>query len=185
MVKILLDLDNLYNTDESDKLSSKYIYKNIFHTDIFIRRNYASRYSRNLNDNFTKALRSINDLLSGNDQFLDVAPLKTIIYNENEGSFYDKLYEDEKLGDIFNELKDKRILRMQEIYNYLNKSLKNSPSLPSDYEKLANNLNDKVKNVQMTPDEKTKYLEITNKFKEKYVTYQDLMELEEIYNKYI
>jgi len=79
-----------------------------------------------------------------------VAPLKTIIYNENEGSFYDKLYEDEKLGNIFSELKDKRILKMQEIYNYLKESLKNPPSLPSDYEKLANNLNDKIKNVIST-----------------------------------
>ena len=185
LVEILLDLDNLYNTDESDKLPSKFIYKNIFHTDIFIRRNYASRYSRNLKDNFTKALRSINDLLSGNDQFLDVAPLKTIIYNENEGSFYDKLYEDEKLGNIFSELKDKRILKMQEIYNYLKESLKNPPSLPSDYEKLANNLNDKIKNVIMTPDEKTKYYEITEKIEDRLVTYQDLNELEEIYNKHI
>ena len=185
LVEILLDLDNLYNTDESDKLPSKYIYKNAFHTDIFIRRNYASRYSRNLKYNFTKALRSINDLLSGNDQFLDVAPLKTIIYNEDEGSFYDKLYEEGDLGAIFNDLIDKKILKMPDIHEYLNEFLKNPPSLPSDYEKLANNLNDKVKNAQMTSDEKNKYLEITNKFKKKHVTYQDLMELEEIYNKYI
>ncbi|RSI32821.1 hypothetical protein D8876_11605 [Streptococcus sanguinis] len=74
---------------------------------------------------------------------------------------------------------------MPDIHEYLNEFLKNPPSLPSDYEKLANNLNDKVKNAQMTSDEKNKYLEITNKFKKKHVTYQDLMELEEIYNKYI
>lgn len=185
LVEILLGLDNLYNTDESDKLPSKYIYKNVFHTDIFIRRNYASRYSRNLKYNFTKALRSINDILSGNDQFLDVAPLKTIIYNEDEGSFYDKLYEDEKLGDIFNELLDKKILRMQDIHKYLKESLKKPPSLPSNYKKLSSNLNDMVKDAQMTPNENAKYSKITKKIEDGHVTYQDLMELEEIYNKYI
>ena len=185
LVEILLGLDNLYNTDESDKLPSKYIYKNVFHTDIFIRRNYASRYSRNLKCNFTKALRSINDILSGTDQFLDVASLKTIIYNEDEGSFYDKLYEDEKLGDIFNELLDKKILRMQDIHKYLKESLKKPPSLPSNYKKLSSNLNDMVKDAQMTPNENAKYSKITKKIEDGHVTYQDLMELEEIYNKYI
>ena len=185
LVEILLGLDNLYNTDESDKLPSKYIYKNVFHTDIFIRRNYASRYSRNLKYNFTKALRSINDILSGTDQFLDVASLKTIIYNEDEGSFYDKLYEDEKLGDIFNELLDKKILRMQDIHKYLKESLKKPPSLPSNYKKLSSNLNDMVKDAQMTPNENAKYSKITKKIEDGHVTYQDLMELEEIYNKYI
>ena len=185
LVEILLGLDNLYNTDESDKLPSKYIYKNVFHTDIFIRRNYASRYSRNLKYNFTQALRSINDILSGTDQFLDVASLKTIIYNEDEGSFYDKLYEDEKLGDIFNELLDKKILRMQDIHKYLKESLKKPPSLPSNYKKLSSNLNDMVKDAQMTPNENAKYSKITKKIEDGHVTYQDLMELEEIYNKYI
>ena len=185
LVEILLGLDNLYNTDESDKLPSKYIYKNVFHTDIFIRRNYASRYSRNLKYNFTKALRSINDILSGTDQFLDVASLKTIIYNEDEGSFYDKLYEDEKLGDIFNELLDKKILRMQDIHKYLKESLKKPPSLPSNYKKLSSNLNDMVKDAQMTPNENAKYSKITKKIEDGHVTYQDLMEFEEIYNKYI
>ena len=195
LVEILLDLNNLYSPDNepsdfkdsngSNKAPSRYIYKNVFHTDIFIRRNYASRDQKTLKDNFTKALRSINDILSGIDQFLDVTPLKTIIYNENEGSFYDKLYEDEKLGDIFNELKEKRILRMQEIYNYLNKLLNNPPSLPSNYRQLASNLNDIVKNAQMTSDEKAKYSKITKKIEDKRVTNQDLIELAEIYNKYI
>lgn len=184
IVENILELDNL---DGSDKSSFRYLYKNVFHTDIFIRRNYASRDQKTLRDNFTKALRSINDILYGIDQFLDVTPLKTIIYNKNEGSFYDKLYEVESFGEIFNELKsrNKKIANIKGIYSYLNESLKNPPSLPSDYEKLANNLNDKIKNAQMTSDEKNKYLEITNKLKKKHVTYQDLMELEEIYNKYI
>ena len=37
----------------------------------------------------------------------------------------------------------------------------------------------------MTPDEKTKYYEITKKIEDRLVTYQDLNELEEIYNKHI
>lgn len=184
IVENILDLDNL---DGSDKSSFRYLYKNVLHTDIFIRRNYASRNQINLKANFTKALRNINDILSGLDQFLDVTPLKTIIYNENEGSFYDKLYEVEKFGEIFNELKsrNKKIANIKDIYTYLNEFLKDPPSLPSNYRKLASNLNDIVKNVQMTSDEKAKYSKITKKIEDKRVTNQDLIELAEIYNKYI
>lgn len=42
-----------------------------------------------------------------------------------------------------------------------------------------------VKDAQMTPNENAKYSKITKKIEDGHVTYQDLMELEEIYNKYI
>mgnify|MGYP000859268044 FL=1 len=101
LLEIFLDFDN---SDNSGKETSKYIYKNVFHTDIFVRRNYASRVSKTREDKFTKALRSINDILAGKDKFLEVTPLKTLIYNEKEGSYYDKLYEDKKLGEVFDVL---------------------------------------------------------------------------------
>jgi len=50
---------------------------------------------------------------------------------------------------------------------------------------LSSNLNDIVKNAQMTSDEKAKYSKITKKIEDKRVTNQDLIELAEIYNKYI
>ncbi|MCF1284075.1 ATP-binding protein [Streptococcus sinensis] len=207
LIEFLLNLDRLHNLDKldesdkaneldkSDKVSSGYIYKNVFHTDIFIRRNYASRAQKTLKDNFTKALRSINDVLSGNDQFLDVAPLKTLIYNEEEGSFYDKLYEVEKFGEIFEQLVDggkkddesesEKKVNMQDIYKYLKENLNYPPTLPPTYQELASNLDDEVKNVKMTSEEEAKYSEIISKIREKYVTYQVLIELAEIYNKYI
>lgn len=205
LVEILLDLDNLYSPDNepsdfkdsngSNKAPSRYIYKNVFHTDIFIRRNYASRDQKTLKDNFTKALRSINDILSGIDQFLDVTSLKTLIYNENEGSFYEKFYEVEKFEEIFDELirenkKDnesepKNIVIFPKLYLKLNELLNNPPSIPSNYRQLASNLNDIVKNALMTSDEKAKYSKITKKIEDKRVTNQDLIELAEIYNKYI
>ena len=188
LLEFLLNLERLHNLDESnesEELRSRYIYKNVFHTDLFIRRNYASRARETTKDNYLEALRNINRVLSGNDRFLDVTSLKTIIYNENEGSFYDKLYEDEKFGEIFDKLIDEKKLKMEDIHKYLKDFLNHPPTLLSNYEKLANNLNDKIKNAKMTLDEKNKYQEITNKFKKKHVTYQDLIELAEIYNKYI
>ena len=207
LIEFLLNLDRLHNLDKldesdkaneldkSDKVSSGYIYKNVFHTDIFIRRNYASRGQKTLKDNFTKALRSINDVLSGNDQFLDVTPLKTLIYNEKEGSFYDKLYEDEKFGEIFDvlirennkndESESGNIVIFPKLNLKLKELLENPPSIPIDYRKLANNLNDKVKNAEMTSDEKAKYSKIIKKIEDRLVTEKDLLELAEIYNKYI
>ena len=195
LLEFLLNLERFHNLDESEELRSRYIYKNVFHTDLFIRRNYASRARETTKDNYLEALRNINRILSGNDRFLDVTPLKTIIYNENEGSFYDKLYEDEKFGEIFDvlirennkddESESGNIVIFPKLYSKLKELLKNPPSIPTDYRKLANNLNDKVKNAEMTSDEKAKYSKITNKIKGRHVTEQDIIELAEIYNKYI
>ena len=197
LVEILLDWDNLYSPDNepsdskdsggSNKVSSRYIYKNVFHTDIFIRRNYASRDQKTSMDNFSKVLRSINEILSGNDKFLDVNPLRTILYGEKEGNFYRYLYKDEKFKIIFEELAQniKKIVKFPKLYSYLNLLLNNPPSIPTDYNKLSKNLNDKIKNIEMTLDEKTIYYEITERIANQSVTMQDLMELAEIYNEYI
>ena len=77
------------------------------------------------------------------------------------------------------------IVIFPKLYSKLKELLKNPPSIPTDYRKLANNLNDKVKNAEMTSDEKAKYSKITNKIKGRHVTEQDIIELAEIYNKYI
>ena len=200
LVEILLDLNNLYSPDNepsdfkdsngSNKAPSRYIYKNVFHTDIFIRRNYASRDQKTLKDNFTKALRSINDILSGIDQFLDVTPLKTIIYNENEGSFYDKLYEDEKLGDIFNELIDKhekvdeseseKKLNRKELRQKLKDLLKLSIKKADSYETISKKLDSELKKYKMSIADEKKHSEIINKIKSKYVTMQDIIELDKL-----
>lgn len=200
LVEMLLDLDNLYSPDNepsdfkdsngSNKAPSRYIYKNVFHTDIFIRRNYASRDQKTLKDNFTKALRSINDILSGIDQFLDVTPLKTVIYNENEGSFYDKLYEDEKLGDIFNELIDKhekvdeseseKKLNRKELRQKLKDLLKLSIKKADSYETISKKLDSELKKYKMSIADEKKHSEIINKIKSKYVTMQDIIELDKL-----
>ncbi|MCY7034398.1 AAA family ATPase [Streptococcus sanguinis] len=200
LVEMLLDLDNLYSPDNepsdfkdsngSNKAPSRYIYKNVFHTDIFIRRNYASRDQKTLKDNFTKALRSINDILSGIDQFLDVTPLKIIIYNENEGSFYDKLYEDEKLGDIFNELIDKhekvdeseseKKLNRKELRQKLKDLLKLSIKKADSYETISKKLDSELKKYKMSIADEKKHSEIINKIKSKYVTMQDIIELDKL-----
>lgn len=213
LVEILLDLDNLYSPDNkpsdseksdnpdnepsdckysnvSNKVPSRYIYKNVFHTDIFIRRNYASRDQKTLKDNFTKALRSINDILSGIDQFLDVTPLKTIIYNENEESFYDSLYENDKFEEIFDELIDKhekvdeseseKKLNRKELRQKLKDLLKLSIKKADSYETISKKLDSELKKYKMSIADEKKHSEIINKIKSKYVTMQDIIELDKL-----
>lgn len=219
MLEFLLNLDRLYNLDESnesEELRSRYIYKNVFHTDLFIRRNYASRARETTKDNYLEALRNINRILSGNDRFLDVTPLKTIIYNENEGSFYDQLYRVEKFGEIFDELiginkKDdefesgKKVFRewligtnkkdyepyygakvnREELRTFLEFLFFIPIYKSATYKELYEIMNSRFITVTLSFDDAKKYYEIADRIKARYVTYQDLLELAEIYNKYI
>lgn len=217
LLEFLLNLERLHNLDESNESEeprSRYIYKNVFHTDLFIRRNYASRARETTKDNYLEALRNINRILSGNDRFLDVTPLKTIIYNENEGSFYDQLYRVEKFGEIFDELlginkKDdefgsgKKVFRewliginkkdyepyygakvnREELRSFLEFLFTMPISKSATYKELYNIVISIFINVALSLDDAKKYYEIADKIKARYVTYQDLLELAEIYNK--
>ena len=169
------------------KMNKKYIYKNVFHTDFFIRRNYSSRdttgdiYLYTLNQiNATFKLK--NKITNDNEQEV----LATILFHDGKDPSYSDLYDSNKSSKIFDILKT---ITAGELKKKLQKKLpqidlSDLKATRASYVKIAQRLEnyfyDRIRDII----DINSLDMILTKIKNGKVVLEDIEQLEKIYNKY-